>query len=613
MNGEALQGQAKSADDLEAVARSVYASHLQTTSVFWTQRRLLTDAVLQSATTPQELEQLVLKTFHAPGHGFRQQVENFTSLWHRRLASGAVGVNSRLSGAEQTDTALESAIQAVNKTLDTLVRRRLNRMSVEMNAPLARRRTLAEEAAFMDNNENEYTVNVAANLVQNDCFPSKGWSQEVPKTCLYDDVDLLDAIRPIKVRPTVPAAPQDPLGSKIWSSLSVDMDTRSLEDMRLAFRELHPVFKHVGLDDGIDPATSSSLGDDPFLLKHVEVGLTVLASASSRVARQYAKQGIPANLRPKVWDLIMQSDMTDCYAAHVRRIHTRLKVMVSRHDLLVDRLIQLDAKHAGNDDGYFVFEDMVRDVLLLWTRDVWLQRAVGPPGRAGTSSSHPKTDAKGQYASTLASIYGVPMSAKPSEWTMDNEAYPPNGILPFWGISLYAMPVCFLHETAEHVYMTFRELYSRYFFNLHTISSQPGTLLHLCATFQNLLKQADALVYFHLSTTLSLAPLDLAFKWMLYAFVGVLDCEQVLLLWDRILAYDSLELLPLTAVALIVFRRDLVLQSQNSNEIEACFSDLSMLKWVPLVQQLLFHSCDSDVRPTSNAQGNPTTRTRGKS
>ena len=35
---------------------------------------------------------------------------------------------------------------------------------------------------------------------------------------------------------------------------------------------------------------------------------------------------------------------------------------------------------------------------------------------------------------------------------------------------------------------------------------------------------------------------------------------QVLLLWDRLLGYDSLELLPVLAAAVLVFRADLIMQ-----------------------------------------------------
>ena len=38
----------------------------------------------------------------------------------------------------------------------------------------------------------------------------------------------------------------------------------------------------------------------------------------------------------------------------------------------MDRVLHLDAKHSQNDDSYFVFEEVIRDMLLLWTRDTWI-------------------------------------------------------------------------------------------------------------------------------------------------------------------------------------------------------------------------------------------------
>lgn len=54
---------------------------------------------------------------------------------------------------------------------------------------------------------------------------------------------------------------------------------------------------------------------------------------------------------------------------------------------------------------------------------------------------------------------------------------------------------------------------------------------------------------------------------------------QVLLLWDRLLGYDSLELLPILAAAVLVFRADLVMQvsdaplTSNSNNRPLSRSD----------------------------------------
>jgi hypothetical protein len=49
-------------------------------------------------------------------------------------------------------------------------------------------------------------------------------------------------------------------------------------------------------------------------------------------------------------------------------------------------------------------------------------------------------------------------------------------------------------------------------------------------------------------------PLRLVFRWIMRAFSGHLIPEQLLYLWDLILAYDSLEVLPLLAASIISFR-----------------------------------------------------------
>lgn len=41
---------------------------------------------------------------------------------------------------------------------------------------------------------------------------------------------------------------------------------------------------------------------------------------------------------------------------------------------------------------------------------------------------------------------------------------------------------------------------------------------------------------------------------------------QVLLLWDRLLGYDSLELLPVLAAAVLVFRAGLIMQVETDTK-----------------------------------------------
>ncbi|CAM9296703.1 unnamed protein product, partial [Hapterophycus canaliculatus] len=62
----------------------------------------------------------------------------------------------------------------------------------------------------------------------------------------------------------------------------------------------------------------------------------------------------------------------------------------------------------------------------------------------------------------------------------------------------------------------------------------------------------------------------------------------VLLLWDRLLGYDSLDLLAVLAASVLVFRADLVLQVSDAAAVMEIFSDGRQLEVVPLLQAFMF-------------------------
>ena len=63
---------------------------------------------------------------------------------------------------------------------------------------------------------------------------------------------------------------------------------------------------------------------------------------------------------------------------------------------------------------------------------------------------------------------------------------------------------------------------------------------------------------------------------------------MLVLLWDRVLGFDSLELLPLLAAAIFVFRKAELCAAQSMEEVEALLEEFGGLKVVPLLQQVLF-------------------------
>ena len=82
---------------------------------------------------------------------------------------------------------------------------------------------------------------------------------------------------------------------------------------------------------------------------------------------------------------------------------------------------------------------------------------------------------------------------------------------------------------------------------------------------------------------------------MFQAFSGFLLPTQVLLLWDRILGYDSLYLLPLLSFALFSFRGQALSVAQSKREVEFILADLRTVAVVPLLQYALFAH---DLAPT---------------
>nr|XP_003467439.1 TBC1 domain family member 19 [Cavia porcellus] len=246
--------------------------------------------------------------------------------------------------------------------------------------------------------------------------------------------------------------------------------------------------------------------------------------------------------------------------------YEQLKTNVIQHDLLVDSLIYKDVKlTASNDDYYFVFEDYLYQVLLCFSRDTSVLGHF-----AYNSASPPKSYIRGKLGLEEYAVF-----------------YPPNGVIPFHGFSMYVAPLCFLYHEPYKLYQTFREMYVRFFFRLHSISSHPSGIVSLCLLFETLLQTYLPQLFYHLRE-IGAQPLRISFKWMVRAFSGYLATDQLLLLWDRILGYNSLEILAVLAAAVFAFRAVNLMEVTSLAAAEAVLADLSTLKVMPLLQIFLF-------------------------
>uniref|UniRef100_A0A3B4WLA6 TBC1 domain family, member 19 n=1 Tax=Seriola lalandi dorsalis TaxID=1841481 RepID=A0A3B4WLA6_SERLL len=313
-----------------------------------------------------------------------------------------------------------------------------------------------------------------------------------------------------------------------WGLIQVPLNVRDIPQLRQAYSELNLTTGQLGIDD------------------HAHIH-PVIVDQDSAAAQQYSRQGCSTGLRADLWALILNSTNQPPDVMH----YEQLKAGVIQHDLLVDNLIYKDVKlTASNDDYYFVFEDFLYQVLLCFSRDTAVL-----------------------------------------EHFKYNSATPPKsyilGVIPFHGFSMYVAPLCFLYNEPSKLYSVFREMYIRYFFRLHSISSSPSGIVSLCLQFERLLQTHLPQLFYHLRQ-IGAQPLRIAFKWMVRAFSGYLSTDQLLLLWDRILGYDSLEVVAVLAAAVFAFRAENLMEVTSLASAEAVLADLSTLKVMPLIQIFLF-------------------------
>ncbi|XP_023821949.1 TBC1 domain family member 19 isoform X3 [Oryzias latipes] len=371
---------------------------------------------------------------------------------------------------------------------------------------------------------------------------------------VYAPKDFLEVL--ISLRNPNHDSSEDMTVKSHWGLIQVPLNVRDIPQLRQAYSELNLNNGQLGIDD------HAHVHPDLFENSYVQIGKKVVVEQDSAAAQQYSRRGCPTGLRSDLWALTLNSTNQPQDVMH----YEQLKAGVIQHDLLVDYLIYKDVKlTASNDDYYFVFEDFLYQVMLCFSRDTAVLEHF-----KYNSATPPKSYIHGKVGNEEFAVL-----------------YPPNGVIPFHGFSMYVAPLCFLYNEPSKLYSVFRMMYIRYFFRLHSISSSPSGIVALCLQFERLLQAHLPQLFYHLRQ-IGAQPLRIAFKWMVRAFSGYLSTDQLLLLWDRILGYDSLEVVAVLAAAVFAFRAENLMEVASLASAEAVLADLSTLKVMPLIQIFLF-------------------------
>eukprot|EP00929_Paragymnodinium_shiwhaense_P050929 TRINITY_DN25638_c0_g1_i1.p1 TRINITY_DN25638_c0_g1~~TRINITY_DN25638_c0_g1_i1.p1 ORF type:complete len:602 (+),score=129.06 TRINITY_DN25638_c0_g1_i1:183-1988(+) len=402
-----------------------------------------------------------------------------------------------------------------------------------------------------------------------------------------------------------------------WTALGVQLHVDSFTVLQQRFQDLTMDKEHLGVPDppadlledyGLKPGERFAAD---LTTRRIAEGKAILTKPYPPDLQEFARFGVPPSLRREIWSRCLlgqesasslgvltgsspvssasgngQSSSLGSQGSTLQEVARGVCVW----EWLTDDILRLDvAEYGANDVCYFPFDEIMEAMVLALSRDpsvsgnceggmpqipILAGADPGVPSSSATPAGSVATPAAMARASSAASA--TPMFV------------PPCGIVPFTGFSCYASPFAFLSERLEVVYPLFRAFYCRYLSRLHTISGEPGSLLHLCALFENLAFTKAPEVCLHLIECGSdAAPLRLVFPWIVRGFVGYLRADQVLWLWDRVIGFGSTEVFAILAAAIFVFRARVLANVKNADEATAALSDISGLQVMPLLLQFL--------------------------
>ncbi|XP_063635735.1 TBC1 domain family member 19 [Cydia splendana] len=432
-----------------------------------------------------------------------------------------------------------TSLQKASAQWEKRIHKSLNSMCSDLETSLAKIRPQSEQDELSDkwNELSTYTLDL---------------SKYRP---VYAPKDFLEVL--LTLSGYVPFTRED---EPKWEFAHLPLQVKTLDELR----KLYPEWSSGEPLLGVNPSMPSQVpGFATLEAERVGLGERVAALAYAPVVQEYLKRGSPQSLRATLWSLVLGSDVRQQQIT----AFNQLKASVLEIDLMIDKLIFKDVQlTASNDDQYFVFEDLLYQVMLCFSRDGGVQSALVEAGCAGAPLM---VAVRGRHAPADRLI-----------------AFPPSGVIPFHGFSMYATPFCYLYDDPVQLYYTFRAFYIRYWHRLHYISTHPQGIVSLCLLYERLLEANEPLLWIHFRN-ININPVRVVFKWLMRAFSGHLPPDQLLLLWDAILGYDSLEILPLLALAILSFRKENIFQVNTLQNVDAVLADLSTISVIPLLQLAL--------------------------
>ncbi|KAL1434769.1 hypothetical protein MTO96_001666 [Rhipicephalus appendiculatus] len=297
------------------------------------------------------------------------------------------------------------------------------------------------------------------------------------------------------------------------------------------------------------PSYEAPLPEDLDSTEYELFAQLIYDTSDQLAAREFLKRGCPHCMRRLFWARVLDVPSPEMVNAEFED----LKERVIRYELLVDQIIIKDVRDTVmNDVEYFAFDDSCYQVMLAFTRDYCIARRI-----------------RSQSFGTVIMRSDLPC-----------------GAVPYYGFSLLVSPLCFMYADVGIMYAVFREMYCRYFHKLMAISSDPQGIVSLLLTFERLVQYREPEFLPALaSKNVNLQPI--VFQMLMQSFCAHLPVEEVLRLWDRVLGYDSVYVLPVAAASLVCSKKTEILDTKDQSSLEDMFNKLQPCDVISTLEDFL--------------------------
>lgn len=394
--------------------------------------------------------------------------------------------------------------------------------------------------------------------------------QSVPRESvrfLFDSEDLLETSVAIRNPNMKPSHVERKLGM-----VKINLPLPSLQELIKRYAELSLSLTQLGLDEGYvcsgGGGGGGGTGGSRYQVCHSrhEEGEAIATCGNAVDARHFLRRGCPPSLRARIWRLSLAVEAE--VDQEEEAVFARLRSECDTFDLLTDELFLHDVQNITDDPRFFVFEEELKECVLCFARDEFV-----------------RNDAVYEVHKPLVGLADPVKNGVPAA-TATATAMPPSAVQPFLGFATYFAPLCYIFRDRVSLYTVSRLLWCKIWCKLNVLSGDQGTLLHVCATFESLLMTLHPRLFLHL-VNVGVQPLKVALPWMQLGFVGLLEVDQILHLWDRVVGYQDPTLLAVMAVSVFLLRAEAILCSNVAADIAIMLMEGSRLRCVPMLQMVL--------------------------